>query len=288
MKLDNKRWSLKTSTQRFLVKTIMIGTIAEYVFLVMNISYLVYMMLKQRKRLKNDPKFKREVEEKGQLLIFKFVDPESLKLKDEIPNSVSSKNKVKVIKSRRKLKRVKQIKPMTMDLGNGATFKRSDSGTITLNMGKGVKIQIKDPHNFPQNNNPSSDCLDDPVSGSQPISNSNLTLKKGNNNYSTNEKRPSIQDLLTDEIDESNPPEPSPFNSPPSKNITTPVTTNHKKSKPTPVRPIDFSSKVPEKEVPQKEYPIDLNDTQRLSRMEQVKQKMKERRRVVNRFLNKM
>jgi hypothetical protein len=49
-KLKNKKFAFTAGTQRFLVKTIMYGTFAEYGFLIINISYMVYILFLEKKK----------------------------------------------------------------------------------------------------------------------------------------------------------------------------------------------------------------------------------------------
>lgn len=61
-RLDYPYFGLSEATQKSLIKIILVGTFAEYAFLVINVIAMVLTMLEERKLKKLDPKYKAFVE----------------------------------------------------------------------------------------------------------------------------------------------------------------------------------------------------------------------------------
>lgn len=99
---------------------ITIGTLAEYVFLIVNIGYLVYVLVSEKKKMKLDPKYKKMVEEKSEFLIYKMIDKPKLVV-DVAPAKVIVK-KINKGMAKQKGRLIKKVKKAELDLGNGSSL----------------------------------------------------------------------------------------------------------------------------------------------------------------------
>lgn len=67
----DKTSSLSESTQRFLINLILYSNILEYIFLVLNIFLIIKIACSDRQRAKTDPEFKKMVEAKNQVIVYR-------------------------------------------------------------------------------------------------------------------------------------------------------------------------------------------------------------------------
>ena len=129
----------------------MVGTVAEYIFLVVNIGYIIKIMLLEKSKSKKDPDYKKRKEEKEQFIVYKWVTKESLLPPNMRQNKKSSGNLNKV-GQRKRIKKVTQAHrgegtpANPIDLGGGAKFHRTNTGSICFNIGPNINLKMKDPY----------------------------------------------------------------------------------------------------------------------------------------------
>ena len=68
---EDKNSTLTEPTQRFLIKVILYSNILEYVFLVLNIILIIKIALSDRQRMKSDSEYKKMMESKSKVIIYK-------------------------------------------------------------------------------------------------------------------------------------------------------------------------------------------------------------------------
>jgi hypothetical protein len=173
------------------MRVIMVGTVAEYIFLVINIVYLIKNMLSEKAKSKKDPGYKKRKEKRNQFLVYKWVTKESL-LPPNMRNnkkSSGSKNKVRQRKIKKVTNRGEGTPANPIDLGGGAKFHRTNTGSICFNIGPNINLKMKDPYPMNNQSDVEGESQDEVMGFDNPDQSRRLKTKKKKNKIRLFKKR---------------------------------------------------------------------------------------------------